>query len=178
MRSMRKTRPSGDKPRRTPRERVIRAVAIVALSCPLSATAAPAASDERVLLDPFARASSGFSGCVATPPPLLTPEQMRIVAHERVERGTSCALEGKCEPGGAYRRDAEINERVRAAIAEDKRLADTALWVTTSRRFVTVSGCVRSVAQRRAVETLVLAQPGVDRVFNEIRIGSGPKRGE
>ena len=130
------------------------------------------------MLDPFARASSGFPGCAETRPPLLTPEQMRITAHERVERGTSCALEGKCEPGGAYRRDPEINERVRTAIAEDRRLADTALWVTTSRRFVTVSGCVRSVAQRRAVEALVLAQPGVDRVFNEIRVGRGPRRGE
>jgi len=32
-------------------------------------------------------------------------------------------MEGKCEPGGAYRRDPEINEAVRAVIAADKRFA-------------------------------------------------------
>ena len=49
---------------------------------------------------------------------------MRIIAHERAERGTYCALEGRCEPGGAYRRDPEVNDRVRAAIAQDKRFAE------------------------------------------------------
>lgn len=124
-----------------------------------------------IQLDPFAQATNGFNGCPPSSPPLVTPEQMHIVAHERAERGTYCALEGRCEPGGAYRRDPEVNERVRAAIAQDKRLAGTSVAVTTTRRFVTLTGCVHSSAQRRALVDLVKAQSGVDRVFDETRIG-------
>jgi osmotically-inducible protein OsmY len=101
----------------------------------------------------------------------VTPEQMRIIAHERAERGTYCALEGRCEPGGAYRRDPEVNERVRAAIARDKRFAGTSVAVTTTRRFVTLTGCVHSATQRHALVALVKAESGVDRVFDETRVG-------
>ncbi len=126
---------------------------------------------EAIELDPFAQATSGFKGCPLSSPPLVTPEQMRIIAHERAERGTYCALEGRCEPGGAYRRDAEVNDRVRAAIAQDKRFASTTVAVTTTRRFVTLTGCVHSATQRRALVDLVKAQSGVDRVFDETRVG-------
>ncbi len=140
----------------------------------------PAAADESssgaIQLDPFAPATNGFTGCPQTPPPLVTPERFRIIAHERAERGTYCALEGKCEPGGAYKHDPEVNERVRAAIAEDKRFATTSIWVTTNRRFVTLSGCVRSLGQQRALTALVRKQSGVDRVFDETRVGSPPVR--
>ena len=122
-------------------------------------------------LDPFAQATSGLKGCPVPSPPLVTPEQMRIIAHERAERGTYCALEGRCEPGGAYKRDPEVNERVRAAIAQDKRFAGTSVAVTTTRRFVTLTGCLRSAAQHRALTDLVKALPGVDRVFDETRVG-------
>jgi len=125
-----------------------------------------------VQLDPFAQATAGYRGCPATTPPLLTPEQLRIVAHERAERGTYCALEGRCEPGGAYKHDPEVNDRVRVAIAADRRFASTSLWVTTTRRFVTVSGCVRSAVQKRALLAFVRKQAGVDRVFDETRIGT------
>jgi hypothetical protein len=124
-----------------------------------------------IQLDPFAQATSGFKGCPSSSPPLVTPEQMRIIAHERAERGTYCALEGRCEPGGAYRRDPEVNERVRAAIAQDKRFASTSVAVTTTRRFVTLTGCVHSATQRHALVDLVKAQFGVDRVFDETRVG-------
>ena len=126
---------------------------------------------EAVQLDPFAQATNGFEGCPSPSPPLVTPEQMRIIAHERAERGTYCALEGRCKPGGAYRRDPEVNERVRAAIAQDKRFASTSVAVTTTRQFVTLTGCVHSATQRRALVDLVKAQSGVDRVFDESRVG-------
>ena len=122
-------------------------------------------------LDPFAQATSGFNGCPLSSPPLVTPEQMRIIAHERAERGTYCSLEGRCEAGGAYRRDPEVNERARAAIAQDKRFANTSVAVTTTRRFVTLTGCVHSATQRRALVDLVKAQSDVDRVFDETRVG-------
>jgi hypothetical protein len=139
----------------------------------LGAAARAAEPSGAMVLDPFAQATAGYRGCPETKPPLLTPEQLRIVAHERAERGTYCALEGRCEPGGAYKHDPEVNERVRAAIAADRRFANASLWVTTTRRFVTVSGCVRSAAQKRALGALVRKQEGVDRVFDETRIGTG-----
>jgi hypothetical protein len=131
---------------------------------------------EAIQLDPFAQATSGFKGCPLSPPPLVTPEQMRIIAHERAERGTYCALEGRCEPGGAYRRDPEVNEQVRGAIAQDKRFANTSVAVTTTRRFVTLTGCVHSATQRRTLVDLVKAQSGVDRVFDETRVGIAATR--
>ena len=137
--------------------------------------AATAAADpppgDLVLLDPFAQATRGFGACPEVKPPFVTPERMRIIAHERAERGTTCALEGRCEPGGAYRRDPEINERVRAALAADRRFADTSVWVTTTRKFVTLSGCVQSRGERRALAAFVAAQPGVERVLDELSVG-------
>jgi hypothetical protein len=144
--------------------------AIAAIAA-IGADAADAPSGESVLLDPFAQATRGYAACPETKPPLVTPERMRIIAHERAERGTTCALEGKCEPGGAYRRDPEINERVRAALAADQRFADASIWVTTTRKFVTLNGCVRTKAQRRALVGLVQAMPGVERVLDETRVG-------
>jgi osmotically-inducible protein OsmY len=121
-----------------------------------------------VQLDPFARATHGDPACPEHPPPLLSNDQARVEAHVRVERGLRCAMEGTCEPGGAYKRDPETNERVRAAIAADPRFADASIWVTTSRRWVTLQGCVRSKSQRRAVVELVKKQPNVERVFDEL----------
>jgi osmotically-inducible protein OsmY len=102
---------------------------------------------------------------------LLTQEAARTQAHVRVERGLRCAMEGKCEPGGAYKRDPEINERVRALIAGDRRFADTAVWVTTSRKWVTLQGCVRSAAQRKSLFAWIAKQRDVERVFDEIAVG-------
>ena len=131
-----------------------------------------AAPEEMVQLDPFAQATGGYPGCAATPPPLLTLTQSRVAAHERAERGTRCAMEGTCEPGGAYRRDGEVNENVRAALAANRAFADTSLWLTTTRKWVTLSGCVHSQSQRRALVKFVAAQPMVERVFDETRIGA------
>ena len=143
------------------------AAIVIGCALPLGAPA-----EEMIQLDPFAQASSGFPRCAATPPPLLTLAQSRVVAHERAERGTRCAMEGTCEPGGAYRRDGEINERVRAAIAAAPEFANTSLWLTTTRRWVTVSGCVRTESQRRSLLAFVRTRPDVQRVFDETRVGT------
>ena len=126
---------------------------------------------DKVQLDPFAAASQGYPGCPVRSPPLLTPQQASAEAHVRVERGLRCAEEGKCEPGGAYKRDPEINERIRALIAGDRRFSDTAVWVATTRKWVTLEGCVRTPAQRRLLADLVGKQPGVERVFDELVVG-------
>jgi hypothetical protein len=133
------------------------------------ALASPVAAEELVQLDPFAQATSGHPICAAPAPPLMTREQVERSAHARAERGTRCAMEGTCEPGGAYRRDPEINDAVRATLAADPRFARTSVWVTTSRGWVTLQGCVSDAVQRLALEEAVKAVPRVAKVFNETR---------
>jgi hypothetical protein len=122
-------------------------------------------------LDPFAQATDGYASCPPAKPPVLTEQEMRVQAHGRAERGTSCCLAGTCECGGAYRRDPEINDRVIAAIRGEKRLRDTRVWVTTTRKFVTLQGCVRSATQKKALERLVKRQLDVAIVWNETTVG-------
>ena len=133
--------------------------------------AAPAAGIDTYQLDPFEQATAGFAACGPVPPPTLTLEQMRTQAHERAERGTSCCLAGTCECGGAYKRDPEINARVAAAIRHRARFRDASIWVTTTRKFVTLQGCVRTTAQKRALERLVRSQRDVALVWNETTLG-------
>ncbi|MFO1303365.1 MAG: BON domain-containing protein [Burkholderiales bacterium] len=130
------------------------------------------ASEGTIELDPFAQATSGLASCPAAQPRRYTTEQAGAQAHARAERGTRCAMEGTCEPGGAYRRDPEINDAVRKAIAGDARFAGTSVWITTSRRWVTIEGCVRSKAQRTALVEFVRTQPRVERVFDELSVRS------
>ncbi|HSV17022.1 MAG TPA: BON domain-containing protein [Casimicrobiaceae bacterium] len=145
---------------------------LVALACAAaSARAAPADTGERVQLDPFARATAGDAHCPEQQPPLLSAADARNEAHVRVERGLRCAMDGTCEAGGAYRRDPEVNERTRALIAADLRFADTSVWVTTTRKWVTLQGCVRTQAQHRLLVQVVRRQPGVERVFDELHVG-------
>lgn len=137
----------------------------------IAACVAPArAADDRMQLDPFAQATAGHPSCPPAEPPLMTREEVERSAHARAERGTRCAMEGTCEPGGAYRRDPEINEAVRAAIAADKRFASASIWLTTSRGWVTLEGCVRDAVQRLELEEAVKRQPRVVKVFDETRV--------
>jgi hypothetical protein len=148
--------------------RVAFAIAMVCLASSIGAQTA-----QSYLLDPFTQATSGYEGCPAAKPPVLDEQQMRSQAHSRAERGTSCCLAGTCECGGPYRHDAEINDRVVEAIGADKRFRDTAVWVTTTRGFVTLQGCVRSPAQKNALARMVKRQPGVALVWNEVVAGRG-----
>jgi hypothetical protein len=145
--------------------------AIVFYACATGTFDAHAEEPRTYQLDPFAQATGGYPGCPAAKPPILTEQEMRIGAHERAERGTSCCLAGTCECGGAYKRDPEINERVAAAILGEKRFRDTSVWVTTTRKFVTLQGCVRSAAQKKALEQFVKRQPDVAIVWNETTVG-------
>ena len=146
--------------------------AAIAAFASVTALCGAAAEEPRTYqLDPFAQATGGYSGCPAAKPPILSEQEMRISAHERAERGTSCCLAGTCECGGAYKRDPEINERVVAAIGGDQRFRDTSVWVTTTRKFVTLQGCVHGFKQKRALEQFVKSQNGVEVVWNETTVG-------
>ena len=132
-------------------------------------------TSQSYLLDPFAQATSGYEGCPPTKPPVLDEQQMRSQAHSRAERGTSCCLAGTCECGGPYKHDAEINDRVVEAIRAEKRFRDTTVWVTTTRGFVSLQGCVRSPAQKNALGRAVKRQAGVALVWNEVAAGRSRK---
>jgi osmotically-inducible protein OsmY len=136
----------------------------------VAVVACPAFAADLVQLDPFAQATAGDAKCAQVKPRLVTLEEAQTQAHARVERGTRCAMEGTCEPGGAYRRDPEINEAVREAIASDKRFADTSVWITTSRKWVTLEGCVHGSAQRKALVSFVAKQPRVEKVFDSLKV--------
>jgi len=143
-----------------------------ALLVSLVATIGPRAhAADTYQLDPFAQATSGYAQCPPVATPLVSAEEMRAQAHVRSERGLRCAMEGTCEPGGAYKRDPEINERVREAIASDPRFTKTSIWITTSRKWVTLEGCVRTKRERAVLAETIRAMPGVERVFDETTIG-------
>ena|SRR5437868_3367831 len=124
------------------------------------------------LLDPFAQATSGDRACPVAEPPVLDEREMRSQAHSRAERGASCCFAGACECGGPYKHDAEINARVVEAIRADKRFRNTAVWVTTTRGFVTLRGCVRDSTLKAALARMVKRQQGVVLVWNETTTGS------
>src|ERR1700693_2361499 len=143
-----------------------RAALVIAMLC--FALRVDAQTSQSYLLDPFAQATSGDERCPAAKPPILDEQQMRSQAHSRAERGISCCLAGTCECGGPYKHDAEINDRVVEAIRADKRFRDTAVWVTTTRGFVSLQGCVRGPAQKNALGRVVKRQAGVALVWNEV----------
>lgn len=147
----------------------IRRLALLAAAA--AAVSVPLATADDYQLDPFEQATAGFTACPTVAPPILTIEQMRSQAHQRVERGTSCCLAGTCECGGSYKHDPEINSRVAAAIRNGPRFRDASIWVTTTRKFVTLQGCVRTPAQKRALGRLVARQPDVALVWNETTVG-------
>ena len=150
---------------------VLQVLAFVVVTVAFSASAEEPRTYQ---LDPFTQATGGYAGCPEGKPPILNEQEMRITAHERAERGTSCCLAGTCECGGAYKHDLEINERVAKAVRDDQRFRDTSVWVTTMRKFVTVEGCVRNAAQKKALEQLVKRQADVAIVWNETIVGTKP----
>lgn len=147
---------------------------LIALAGALGSLAVAAEEPRTYQLDPFGQATAGFAACPSAKPPLLTEQEMRVQAHERAERGTSCCLAGTCECGGAYKRDPEINDHIIASIRNDRRFRDTSVWVTTMRKFVTLQGCVRRRSQGKALERLVKRQPDVAIVWNETTVGATP----
>ena len=163
----------GGTPRQNARMRARRIAGFAAIAI-LSVLCAQTRGEERVQLDPFAQATRGYPACPAPPPPLLSQDEARAQAHVRVERGLRCAMEGKCEPGGAYKRDPEINDRTRSLIDGDPRFANTSVWVTTSRKWVTLQGCVHSMTQRKALIAFVAHQRDIEKVFDELVVGTKP----
>lgn len=58
-----------------------------------------------------------------------------------------------------------------AAVRGDARFRDASVWLTTTRKSVTLQGCVRTPAQKRAPERLVRRQQDAAVVWNETSVG-------
>ena len=160
-----------------PRRRggAVACLAVLLLALPQPARSAGSEERRNWFGDPFTQATFGMPDCPLPAGPLLTEDEMRREAHQRIERGTTCWLAKKCAEPNAYANDAPINAAVVRALAAEARWRDTRLWVITQRRFVFVQGCVRSDAVRRTLLDTVRRVPGVEYVGDELLIGTRGK---
>lgn len=120
--------------------------------------------------DPFFQVRNGVSACPVPLGPLISETQRNEEAHYRVERGTSCWMEGKCSKPNSYLYDAPIADTTRRRFLGTSAFADTSLWITVQRRFVIVQGCISQAEQAAQIETLVKAVPDVERVILQINL--------
>ena len=114
--------------------------------------------------DPFLQATAGRP-CPTPLGPAYTEDELRVEAHSRIERGTTCWLLGLCAEPNAYRYDADNAIAAVVALRREPALAGSTIWLTAQRRFVYLEGCVADPAQARRAEALVGALPDVDRVI-------------
>ena len=120
--------------------------------------------------DPLLQVTRAIADCPPHDRRKVTQEQMRTEAHSRVERGTRCYQSGRCRLPNAYMYDQEIIPRVNKAILADGRFSETSLWIEGQRRWVWLSGCVRTRAQAVALERLVRSIDDVESVINELTV--------
>ena len=137
-----------------------------------TSASAAAAEERRNWFDtPFAQALNGAAYCPPPEGPLITEQQMRALAHARIERGTSCWLAKKCEDSNAYKRDPEIQGRVIEALRAQPAFAGSSIWVTTERHWVTLQGCAESARVRAKLVEAVQRVSGVEEVFDQMVVG-------
>ena len=144
-------------------------VPCVAVALVAAWSGAASAADAPIQLDPFAQATHGDASCPRS--------RHRCSTRPRRARRPTCASSAACAARWRARaRRAAAIARIRRSMRRsprrsraDARFADTSVWVTTSRHWVTLQGCVRSTAQRRRLVAFVRAQPNVERVFDELR---------
>jgi len=150
---------------------VVPAVVLAVVCC-----SASAAEERRNWFDdPFAQATHGLQHCPVPDGPLMTEQEMRTESHSRAERGTRCWLEKKCDSPSAYKYDKPINENAVTRVAGDPRFKDSTIWVATLRGFVFLKGCVRTRKQHDQLMGAVGALPRVDRVIDEMMVGTKGK---
>lgn len=115
--------------------------------------------------DPWGPATTGMPSCPVPAAPRYSAEEVRAMAHERAQHGTSCYQSGRCRLPNSYVYDAEIVPRVQQFLRQDGRFATTSVWVLGQRRIVTLMGCVADAQQARA---LVQAAAQVDDVMGVV----------
>jgi hypothetical protein len=143
----------------------------------LQASGVLAAEDPPVLKnwfnDPYFQVSDGIRNCPVPRGPYLTEAEKIAESHGRAERGTSCWMAGKCALPNAYLYDAAIAENIRQKLAGNSAIAEDSLWITVSRRFVWVQGCVARESSRATLEALLRSVPDVDLVMVDVMQAPG-----
>lgn len=140
----------------------------------LLAGAAP--DDERALNrfnDPFEAVSADIPGCPEPRGPRVTAAEMRVQAHHRAERGTTCWLRGECSEPNAFRYDAGIASAVRERLASAPALHPSSLWMTVQGRVVYLEGCVERREQATELEAQARGLPNVQQALALVRVGQG-----
>ena len=121
--------------------------------------------------DPVLQLTQAIPQC--KPMPAFRPataEEIRAQAHGRVDRGTTCYRSGRCRLPSALLYDKEIIARVLKAVEFDGRFADSGVWVEGQRRWVWLRGCVRTKADKEALEQLVRSLDDVEAVINALEL--------
>jgi putative Ca2+/H+ antiporter (TMEM165/GDT1 family) len=146
--------------------------ALVAPAAAAAATTTPLPPDARAnrFDDPFVQVTNAIADCPPQSPPMITEAEMRAEAHPRAERGTRCYQSGRCRLPNSYLYDKEIIPRVQTAILADGRFAETSISVLGQRRWVILKGCVRSPAQKKALQALVRGIDDVEAVVDELAV--------
>ena len=118
--------------------------------------------------DPFFQVRDAIHACPVPLGPWITEAQRREEAHYRVERGTSCWMEGKCDKPNSYLYDAPIAKAIRQRFAQGSEFDDASLWITVQRRFVIVQGCIARPEQTSQIDAIMRAIPDVERVVLQL----------
>lgn len=118
--------------------------------------------------DPFFQVRDAIRSCPVPLGPLITEAQRREEAHYRVERGTSCWMEGKCEKPNSYLYDAPIATAIRQRLAQGSEFDNASLWITVQRRFVIVQGCIARPEQAPQIDAIMRTIPDVERVVLQL----------
>jgi hypothetical protein len=137
---------------------------------------AGAADDEQALNrfdDPFEAVSSDIAGCPEPRGPRITAAEMRVQAHHRAERGTTCWLKGECSEPNAFRYDAGIAAALRESLAKAPALHPSSLWMTVQGRVVYLEGCVERAEQATELEARARGLPQVQQALALVRVGRG-----
>ena len=116
--------------------------------------------------DPFVQVRSQVPDCPEPLGPRITRQQATQQEHYRVERGTSCYLAGECTKPNAYMYDAPIAAAAKNLFDGDAAFArDSSLWITVSRRFVYLEGCLGNAADIDRAQAMLRSIPDVQLVL-------------
>jgi hypothetical protein len=119
--------------------------------------------------DPFFQITSALPGCPLPAGPFTPESDLRVQAHRRAEKGTTCWLAHECDRPNAYAYDADIATAFQGAVREHNPFPDTTLWVTVQGRVLYLEGCVAQASQAAAIEAFATRLPHVQQAIAIVR---------
>ena len=123
--------------------------------------------------DPFEQLSHDLPHCPEPVGPRAPESQRSAVAHNRIERGTTCWLAGRCRLAHSTDYDPGIAQALLPRLKASPALRGTTLWVYFFARNVYLQGCAASPAQVDALAAIAREHPDVFTVVPTVRTGAG-----